>query len=137
MDDDVLFHVKRGDLPWRTATLTECGIKIDKNPTITRGELLERIRRKGDRKTELQCCQTCWSTSNRYHWGHNERDTDEEMMWTLHREIQRPRRAAHDGHLGPELRALGLLVDVHREEFEELVQSAQAIAHIDKRVKPA
>lgn len=131
-DDETLFHVKRADLPWRDATLTECGIKAAKNPTITHEELLARVARQGQRKTELVCCQTCWTTGHRYGEDRAQYTEDQKIIWAVQREIERRWREPKM-ILAAELRALGVLVARHRAEFDELRDDVVMTVPIGKR----
>lgn len=133
-DDETLFHVRRRDLPWRAATLTECGLKADKNFTVSRDELLARIKKNGQRKTELVACNTCYSTARRYTATDSGHKEDRETLHALHREIERSGSYGEPrGPLATELRALGILVTHHQEEFDELCADVDAVVPLGSR----
>ncbi len=134
MDDETLFHVRRGDLPWRASTLTECGLKLSANLSITRDELIARVKKNGQRKTELVACSTCFSTTQRY-WGGADPVTqeDRETLWNLEREVNRHDRSGESKkRLLADMRAIGMLVARHREEFEELCEDIAVTVPIQK-----
>ena len=108
---DALDHVLRPRLPWRQEDLTECGRDPANLPTITRDDLINRVRKLGQQRTVFTVCMTCW------HRSAYSKPWADEPEAVLEREIQRrkPQRLRH------ELTAITLLIDAHRDEFNELL----------------
>lgn len=112
---DKIDHVRRPDLPWRVATLTECGRPIDGLPTISRDEFVARVRAQGQQRSAMTTCMTCWSTANRW------------PAWTTDPVGAIGRECAGAGYVKPErleqfrreLQAIAALVAAHRDEFDE------------------
>jgi hypothetical protein len=103
-------HVRRPDLPWRTARLTECGKPIvDVASCITREEMRAKVKQQGVQRAAFTTCMTCMST------GKSWPEWDEDPVRTLGRDFY----AGHpDPRMVDELRALAALVDAHRDEFD-------------------
>lgn len=124
-----LDHVARPPLPWRSAdqALTECGQRAADTSVIDLDELAARWRRLGQQRASLTVCMTCF---NRVSWAGrtvHQDSWDERPERLLAREIDRVGRSRSDaGHadreaLRLELRALAMLADAHRDEFDAAV----------------
>lgn len=112
-DPSALDHVRRADLPWRVADLTECGRRVtDVAQLITRDELAARLARHGRKRSAMLTCMTCFETAGRY------RAFAVDPVDALRREVNDYRQ---DERLTAELRALAALVQAHREEFDGFV----------------
>lgn len=112
--DRPLDHVERPSLPWReTDRLTECGLRADSYPTITRDQLRSRAAKLGRQRTHLVMCITCLNTAQRWpSW-------DENPVGALGREINQMRGPSEV--FRDELLAIAALIDAHRDEFDEAV----------------
>jgi hypothetical protein len=114
-------HVARRDLPWRKAGLTECGLDLEGHAAISPAELEERVKKLGQQRTAMLTCMTCWQTSHRYHvpmgWE------GPPILSALEREIQwaRRRRPETTPFLR-DLKAIEILIERHRPEFDELIE---------------
>lgn len=109
-----LDHVRRPDLPWRTATLTECGRTSAGVPTISRAEFVARFKREGQQRSALTTCMTCWETARR--WP----DWTTDPTAAIAREVAGAtysNDARHD-QIRAELRAIAAVVEAHRDEFD-------------------
>jgi hypothetical protein len=108
-----LDHVRRPDLPWRQALLTECGKPIaEMAQTISRDELIARLRSWGKARTSMSTCMTCWQTAARW------KTFAEDPVDALRREVHTFRRSEVEAALAADLRALAALAQAHRDEFE-------------------
>lgn len=121
-----LSHVQRQPLPWRANGLTECGLDVTKyGPTLTRDELTVKVKAQGKTRAAMSVCMTCWQRAERYFQSYYRWD---EELSPLEREIQ---SARHDkSPLVHELKAIGILVDRHRDEFNELVEDIRVTVPI-------
>lgn len=107
--------VRAGSLPWRSAedAFTECGLPIAGHPTISRDELIRRMREWGRTRTALTVCMTCWTTATRYkRWA-------EDPVDAVRREVNGGR--GQPDLLRRELRAIETLIAEHREEFDAVM----------------
>lgn len=118
-------HVLRAALPWRTDTpLTECGKDPATVPTITRDELVHRVRKLGQQRASLFTCMTCWNTTaHRPTWGEN-------PVAVMDRECDpyRPNPRMRD-----ELIALAALAAAHPDEFADLLAGLSATVRLADR----
>jgi hypothetical protein len=113
-----LEHVRRPNLPWRIFDLTECGLQTTDRPVISRADLQAKWKRQGQQRAALTTCMTCLSTAQRWpSW-------DEDPAACLGRETYMGR--SPDTRLADELRAIALLVEAHRDEFDQTVASLTA-----------
>lgn len=117
-----LTHVLRPSLPWRPPdqALTECGLRADSHPTITRNEADTRWRTLGAQRASLWFCMTCVYTARR--WA----TWDDDPAGCIGREVEWARRrsstAKADGdQFRRELVAIARLVELHRDDFDHLV----------------
>lgn len=125
-------HLIRPLLPWRDPTdgLTECGLTAEGHRWITLAEANQRIKAQGGRRAAFTLCMTCVDTVNR----HQSRSFDEQPCGSLLRELEwawgRLRWQRSDmgddaivraRRIDIEVRAIGALVEAHREEFDEFV----------------
>ena len=120
-------HIQRPLLPWRgqDGAMTECGFDASKVSTLTREQFLQRLKDYGQQRTAMMTCMTCSNTATR--WATWEDDPRQ----ALDREIQWERgggyRARNDRgeRLKDELMAIAVLVEAHREVFDEIVTSRE------------
>lgn len=103
-------HVRRPDLPWREATVTECGKPIvDVASCITRPAMRAKFAREGRQRAAFTTCMTCLHTGDRWpEW-------QDDPVKALGRYFYMFRG---DEQLADELRALAALVEAHRDEFD-------------------
>lgn len=128
MSDVQRDHIRRLDLPWRELNLTECGRPVsDVAASISRDEIVARVKKDGIQRAAYSTCMTCLETVQRWpSW-------DQNPAQFLAREI---------GHYGRpneqivrELRAIALLVEAHRDEFDGLVEGLQNTVDLAARRK--
>ena len=115
-----LTHIARPPLPWRESGKTICGHVVSQfaeGLVINLADAHAAARRLGTQRFALTHCMTC---------AQNVRN------WSTWEDDPRARMAREMGHLGMtkaepviehELRAIALLIDGHREEFDHLVHS--------------
>jgi hypothetical protein len=111
MGDQPKQHVRRPDLPWREATLTECGQPIvDVAACLTRPQMRAKWSREGEQRAAYTTCMTCLHTGRRWpEW-------DEDPVGSLARYFYLGRQ---DPVLADDLRAIAALIETHRDEFDE------------------
>ena len=113
-------HIARPQLPWRASPpITECGLNSTKCPTISRVAYFLRLKDMGRQRTALMTCVTCSDTAAR--WRTWEEEPREAIMREAQWEDPRTARKERGNMLLDELIALAALVEVHREEFNDLV----------------
>lgn len=135
--DTTIMHVRRRSLPWREATLTECGLPADQHPSLSPADHAARVRRYGEQRTALMTCQTCWYTSQRYDSAQRSW-LGPEVLTALDREIEWARRH-RDAQLHADLMAIEVLINRHRAEFDELIEDQRQTVRlpVDKAGRPA
>lgn len=104
-----LEHVERANLPWRDEALTECGLPTAGHPVLSRDAWLSKVKAQGKQRAAFTTCMTCWGAAARNSsWDHDP--------------IRALSRACDDwkrkDQFVAELRALALLVEAHRDEFD-------------------
>ncbi len=132
-----LEHVLRPQPPWRrTQQITECGLPLEGHPVITRDEFLAKVKSQGQQRSAMTTCMTCWQTARRHpSW-------DENPVLSIIREARRfeyPAMAEKHGFEGgaklasfrDELLAIAVLIEAHREEFDELVSGIGDTVQLD------
>lgn len=124
-EKEPLAHIIRPVLPWRvSADTTECGRRIvDVATAVPLPEAQAIWKRHGKQRAAFLLCSTCVSTANRY--GHDYMKDD--IAKVLQREIN----WQGNERLNAELRALGLLVEAHRDEFDAAVSGLGSIVPMD------
>ena len=122
MPNEPITHISRGDIPWRKAHLTECGLSLaDGHPVISRAEFADKLKREGQQRAAFSTCMTCWQTTTRY----DRHVVDMGVIEAVEREISWARgghRKSERARLESELAAIGQLVADHRAEFDENCQ---------------
>ena len=115
-----LTHIARPPLPWRESGKTICGHPVGQyvdGLVINLADAHAAARRLGQQRFALTHCMTCASNARN---------------WSTWEDNPRARLAREMGHLGMtkaepivehELRAIALLIEAHRDEFDDLVQS--------------
>lgn len=117
-------HIVRPSLPWRSTdepTITECGYNAESVKTITREELDARTKEYGQIRTAMLTCMTCLQTSQRH------ADWEQDPRKALQREIEwecgwRKKRGER---LRDELIAIQQLIELHPDEFKNLIERQQ------------
>jgi hypothetical protein len=135
-------HVERPELPWRKPEqmLTECGLVVASYPTITRDELFHRWKEWGEQRTAMTVCMTCFQTAQRWQtWF-------EDPLHGVQRAIEKEPR--HYGGIGwkyginqpapnsplrAELRAMAMLIERHREEFDGILTGLGEVVNLDEK----
>ena len=114
-----LDHILRAQVPWRPdAVLTECGRVV--NSAMPVSKLQEKIDREGQRRAALTTCMKCWHRVSYHSYGPG----GDDRVTALRRELDacstRP-RSDRRATMENDLRAIAALVELHREEFQELL----------------
>lgn len=119
-----LEHVERTALPWRRESMTECGLPAAGHPVISRDAWLAKVRSQGTQRAAFTTCMTCWSAAQR------------NATWEAD-PIRVVQRATEDYRrkdaFAAELRALALLVEAHREEFDETLAGLADVGDLAAR----
>lgn len=119
-------HVLRGRLPWRREDerrLTECGRAAESCTALTSADMDAKIRAQGQQRAGLSSCMTCWDKTGRKYAGLLGKYDKDDPVEVLRREIDRSRWGEEEKKpLQDELRALGMLVAAHREEYDTLLR---------------
>lgn len=131
---DPVDHISRPALPWRNnvEAQTECGLNAAKVPTLSRDAYKNRLKDLGRQRAAMLTCMTCSTTSER----HGTWESDPRMA--LAREIEWEcswRRAERDTKLRDELDAIAVLIDHHRQEFDDLLAVKDRQRQWDKQRK--
>jgi hypothetical protein len=125
---EVKEHIIRTPLPWRAHedATTECGLPANSYPSLTPEQMEAKVKREGEQRASYSSCMTCWTT--RRNRGFAQRSNS--LLDVLNREIL---RGAHSNpaawkQLDREVRAMVLLVEAHREEFDTILRDmAEAV----------
>lgn len=133
MPDEPLHHIERPGLPWRTdERLTECRLDADAYPTWTREEARIQANKLGRTRFYMVTCVTCIHTYGRYQtWDTN-------PVSAMARECERHRfqyGTGPDPKVTVELRAIALLIEAHRGEFDELISGLGQVENLADRRK--
>ena len=127
VDPITLEHVKRGHPPWRAAPgLTECGRNAGAYPVLDRDEFLAKIAEQGVQRAAMSTCMSCWHTVKRHStWAIS-------PQAVLSRECNELFGQRPDALIDCELRAIALLIEAHRGEFDELLASlSETVSIVD------
>ncbi len=120
-----MHHIRRPDLPWRSNDLTECGLSVGDRKVFSWGEARGLVNN-GQSECPPMWCRTCWTTfAANGGLSPDEATGDKARVGALYRELTRSSYAQWSP-LGLELRALGELVDRHREEFASILDAVRA-----------
>lgn len=123
MPDEPLRHILRTALPWRdTDTLhTVCGRPSSQYApelVLTFDEARREAKRLGRQRTAMLFCMTCANRAGTWaKW-------DDDPVARMARECEKygaMGRGKDTSLVERELRAIGLLIEAHREEFDQLV----------------
>jgi hypothetical protein len=111
-------HIERCMLPWQSERLTECGKHVEEFAVVlTREQAARKFREQGQQRAALTTCITCMNRGQYQplSWGSNPAAV---MSRACDHAGWRP---GDDHPMNVELRALALLVEAHRDEFDEAV----------------
>lgn len=120
MTSEPLTHVARTSLPWRDADRTVCGHPISQYAeglVLNLADARAMARRLGQQRFALVICMTCANNAGR--WA----EWDDNPLMRMEREVTGGGFRKIDEQIVHELRAIGLLIMHHREEFDGLVES--------------
>jgi hypothetical protein len=128
-------HIIREPLPWRSELLTECGRAVDDvASTITREQLVWRVKQYGQQRTAFTVCMTCYQTvNNSPRWDTHPAQVMARYIRSGITYSEYDRTTGEFGpvqvdRLGAELHAIAELIAAHREEFDERVTAASEAA---------
>jgi hypothetical protein len=133
-------HIIRPLLPWRTndGAITECGYDASKVNAITREAYDARLKELGAQRCAMFTCMTCADTSRR--WASWETDPraaiGREVDWERGQSYWRA-RDDRGTRLKDELLAIASLIEAHKDEFEQLVDTLQRRRHWLERKEAA
>jgi hypothetical protein len=117
-------HILRPRLPWRAAedAITECGYDALEVRTLTREAYEARYKELGRQRTAMLTCMTCSDAHAR--WGRWADDPRQAMSREIDWEVKWGREVAgREQRLKDELLAIAALIDAHRDEFDQLVDT--------------
>lgn len=111
-------HIERCILPWQSERLTECGKPVAEFATVlSREEAARKFREQGKQRAAMTTCMTCLN-----------RGQYQPMTWednpaaVMGRACERAGFHPREDHpMNVELRALALLVEAHRAEFDQAI----------------
>lgn len=115
-----LTHIARPPLPWRESGLTICGHPVSQfgDGLVTNlADAHAAARRLGKQRFAMTHCMTCASNVSR--WATWENDPAARMA----REIGYLGMTKQEPVIVAELRAIALLIERHRDDFDELVEA--------------
>lgn len=131
VSDLVVEHVRREVPPWRSANaVTECGLPVGGHPVISREDFVAKVKAQGQQRAAMSTCMTCWDSARRNAaWEDNPVDS-------LIREAERHRWGGRNGQrdvegFRNELRAIAVLIETHRDEFDGLVAGLGETVRLD------
>lgn len=121
-------HALQPDLPWRAADRTDCGRPVsDVAAVISRAEMAAKFRRLGKQRAAYTTCMTCLNNIGR--WPATWADDPVAVMARMFHGWRNG-----DDRLRDELRALGALVEAHRDEFEGFMAGlGETVSLADRR----
>jgi hypothetical protein len=133
---DAMEHIERCTLPWQSERLTECGKPIAEFATVlSRTDAARKFREQGKQRAAMTTCMTCLN-----------RGSDQPLSWegdpaaVMRRACERLGwRVGQDHPMNVELRALALLVQAHRDEFDQAIRDltgAVSLAEIRRAKAP-
>lgn len=125
---DPMDHIERPRPPWRNDHQTECGRDVSEFASVlTRDEAVAKVKKQGQQRAAMSTCMTCWSTAERHgDWANDPAGViAREPRWS---------RGPGAERWKTELRALGLLYEAHRDEFDAVMAGLADTSSIaDKR----
>jgi len=121
----VLDHIERVPLPWREGEpgLTECGKPVAAvSAFLSHDEAREKFKAQGQQRAAMSTCMTCASAADR-RWSASWAASPHQVVARWLNEGGRPwgHPPSGDGRIDRELRAIALLVEAHRPEFDGLM----------------
>ena len=123
--DEPAVHIERRPLPWRGPMRTECGRVLPVEGAISAEQALADITKHGSKRMAFVLCMTCLDRGQ-YHGPFRQRGPETPSA-IIAREVD-PWRGRGTDEMDRDLRAIGALVDRHREEYEALLQESVAAA---------
>lgn len=136
---DVLDHIKRASPPWQRDHYTICGRPVADVASVVSFEAIQaKITRDGKRRAAFSTCMTC---AERAHRGGETWERAPAVV--VHTYVE---KAGWAGMYGPlrdedgraariinELRALALVFDRHRDEFDAALVDLEGTSSLDER----
>lgn len=120
-----LSHVSRPTPPWREPEETECGRPLaEVEQWVTRDQAGALIRKYGSQRAAFLLCMTCVNTANRH------------PRWEISPMGVLARKPAGRGGYKVsdlEMRAVAMLVEQHRAEFDQLLAALQGTTSLAGR----
>lgn len=139
-----LSHIRRPNPPWNTAALTQCGkLEADFASVISVEEATALWKKHGAQRAAFLLCMTCTSTTNRHSFSYNDPRRGPTSWRTdpvavMHRYLERVHWRSSGNEravIEAELRALGALVEAHRDEFDAFIAGVADAGDLDARRK--
>lgn len=132
-DDEPLHHIQRPTLPWRPDRhRTMCGRDATDLPTWSRDEAMANARRLGRQRFSLFVCMTCSSVFELHvPWD----ESPAECVRGYLDRVSRWRSTDADelDRLNAEFRAIAVLIDAHRDEFDDTVRGLLDMTSLDEQ----
>lgn len=127
---DPVTHIERPTLPWREDEhLTECRLDAEKYPTMTRDEAVRKFKDLGRTRFTMVTCITCFTTADRY--GNATWEDNPIALMARHAGPVFRQSDEVTNRLQAELRAIGMLIEAHRDEFDATVADLAATSSLD------
>jgi hypothetical protein len=132
-NDEPLHHIERETLPWRPdARRTLCGRDATELPTWTRDEAKANARRLGRQRFSLFACMTCTSVFDLHvPWEESPAECVRGYLDRVGR--WRVTDAAELERLNAEFRAIAMLIEAHRGEFDDAVNGLLGMVSLDEK----
>lgn len=131
-------HIERTVLPWRSEKATECGLDASRHPTWTREEAIAKAKELGSQRFSMFACMTCCNTMQRHPASWQD---DPASCLVRHAEPMTMRWGREDTgekrRFADELRAISMLIETHRDEFDALVESLGEVVDLSQQRRKA
>lgn len=136
MPREPMEHIERCLLPWQSERLTECGKPVAEFAAVlSREEAARKFRDQGKQRAAMTTCMTCMSRGQ-----YQPLSWEQNPAAVMQRACERAGYYPKEDHpMNVELRALALLVEAHRDEFDQAIRDLTAAVPLakarDKRFK--
>lgn len=132
----VLDHIERVPLPWRNGwRTTECGKRAEDVASVIDHDAAKRkFTAQGQQRAAMSTCMTCANTANRHWFTWEASPADVLDRWLLSNRWGQNSSKPESVQINRELHAIAILIEAHRDEFDELVDGmGQAVSLADRR----
>jgi hypothetical protein len=131
----VLDHIKRASPPWARDHFTECGRNVnDVKAFLTVDEAVAKFKKLGRQRASFSTCMTCVDRANahggyvweKYPIGVVQRYCERSRFYRGLSNYPEDPRTKEGERLDQELRAIAMLVERHRDEFDQALEDMGA-----------